>query len=252
MDQYQDTGLIFAGNIYMREIVDGVPGEYAGPINVTRLEMTPPQPESVDRTSYQRDTYGQVLDSVNLPGEAPRMAMDFDSLPSSQLADALAGTTEDYSATVQTVTGEAITLKQGTWKKLPFPNVDTATISVTLDSDGTTELVRGTDYDVEPTSGLIRALNETGAVAVAVDFDTVQASGQRILGATEISKKREIIMDGKNLVTGKNALVTIHSASFSATQALDLMAREFISGTLEGTMTTPAGEKSPYDIVMHE
>ncbi|NWO05823.1 MAG: hypothetical protein HLX50_09050 [Alteromonadaceae bacterium] len=252
MDQYQDTGLIFAGNIYMSEIVDGVPGEFAGPINVSRLEMTPPQPESVNRTSYQRDTYGQVLDSVNLPGEAPRMAMDFDSLPSGLLADALAGTSEAYSATVQTVTGEAVTLKQGLWKKLPYPNVDENTISVTLDSDGTTELVRGTDYDVEPVSGLIRALNETGAVAVTVDFDTLQASGQRILGATEISKSRQIIMDGVNLVTGKKAHVTIHSASFSATQALDLMAREMITGTLEGTMTTPSGKTSPYEALMYD
>lgn len=249
---YKDTGLIFAGNVYMAAIVNGLATEFAGPINVSRLEMTPPQPESVDRTSFQRDTYGQVLDSVNLPGEAPRMAMDFDSLPSGLLADALAGTTEAYTSAVQTVTGEAVTLAEGVWQKLPYPNVDVSTITVTLDSDGTTVLTRGTDYEVEAASGLIRALNSNGAAAVTIDFDTVETSGQKILGATEISKKRQIIMDGKNLVTGKNATVTIFSASFSATQALDLMAREFITGTLEGTMTTPEGKGSPYEILMQE
>jgi hypothetical protein len=249
---YKDTGLIFAGNIYMAAIVNDVATDFAGPINTSRLEMTPPQPESVDRTSFQRETYGQVLDSVNLPGEAPRMAMDFDSLPSDLLADALAGTSEAYTSSVQTVTGEVVTLAQGVWQRLPYPNVDVATIIATLVSDGTTVLVRGTDYEVESASGLIRALSPAGAAEVTIDFDTVATSGQKILGATEISKKRQIIMDGKNLVTGKNATVTIFSASFSATQALDLMAREFITGTLEGTMTTPEGKASPYEILMQE
>jgi hypothetical protein len=249
---YKDTGLIFAGNIYMATIVDGVPTDFAGPINVTQLELTPPSPETIDRTSYQRDTYGQVLDSVNLPGEAPRMVMAFDSLPASLLADALAGTTEDYTTSVQTVTAEAMTLKEGVWQKLPYPNVDVASLAVTLESDGTTELVRGTDYDVEAVSGLVRALNSNGAAAVTIDFDTEASTGQRILGATEITKKRQIIMDGKNLVTGKAASVTIFSASFSASQAVDLMAREFITGTLEGTMTTPEGKNSPYEIVMKD
>ena len=249
---YKDTGLIFAGNIYMAPIVDGLATDFAGPINVSRLERTPPQPESVERTSFQRDTYGQVLDSVNLPGEAPRMAMDFDSLPSGLLADALAGTSEAYTSSVQSVTGEAVTLAEGVWQKLPYPNVHVSNITVTLESDGTTVLTRGTDYEVESASGRIRALSANGAAAVTIDFDTVETSGQKIRGATEISKKRQIIMDGKNLVTGKNATVTIFSASFSATQALDLMAREFITGTLEGTMTTPEGKGSPYEILMQE
>jgi len=249
---YQDTGLIFAGNIYMATIEDGEATNFVGPINVSRLELTPPEPETVDRTSYQRDTYGQVLDSVNLPGEAPSIAMDFDSLPAGLLADALAGTTEDFTESVQTVTGEPVTLIDGVWKKLPYPNVDASTITVTLASDGTTVLERGVDYELESVSGLIRPLSEAGASDVTIDFDTLAASGQKILGATEISKKRQIIMDGKNLVTGKSARVTIFSASFSATNAMDLMAQEFITGTLEGTMITPSGKNSPYEIMMHE
>lgn len=249
---YKDTGLIFAGNIYLAVIENDVATDFVGPVNVSRLELTPPQPESVDRTSFQRDTYGQVLDSVNLPGEAPRLAMDFDSLPAGLLADALAGTSEDYSAAVQTVTGEAVTLAEGSWRKLPHDHIDPASMVVTLESDGTTVLVRDTDYEVEAASGLVRALSPTGAAAVTIDYDTVETAGQRILGATQISKRRQIIMDGKNLVTGKNAKVTIHSVSFSASQALDLMAREFITGTLEGTMTTPEGQGAPFDIVIQE
>lgn len=247
---YKDTGLIFAGNIYMAKIENDEPQNFRGPINVTRLELTPPQPESVDRTSFQRDTYGQVLDSVNLPGESPTIAMDFDSLPTDLLADALAGTVEDYSPAAGSVTAEAITLVEGLWVKLPHAHIDPETISVLLASDGTTELEEGTDYQLEPVTGLIRALSAEGAADVEIDYDRTEATGQRVLGATEITKRRQIIMDGRNLVTGKNCSLTVYRASFSATQALDLMSQEFITGTLEGTLTTPEGMASPYEVLM--
>jgi hypothetical protein len=244
---YQDQGLIFAGNIYMAKMVGDVVTEYAGPINVTRLELTPPQPEEIVRTSYERDTYGQALDSVNLPGEAPRIAMDFDSLPSDLLADALAGTVESFDNALQTATGEAATLSNGMWRKLPHSYIDVTTIVVT-ETAGSTVLVRGEDYQVESATGLIRAMNDAAAVAVTIDYDTLAAKGNRVLGATEISKKRQILMDGVNLVTGKPATVIVFAATFSATQAMDLMSREFVSGTLEGTMITPEGKTSPYQI----
>lgn len=246
---YEDTGLIFAGNIYMAKLLDGAPQGFAGPINVTRLEMTPPQPESVNRTSRKRDTYGQTLDSVNLPGEAPSIAMDFDSLPASLLADALAGTNEALSSTPVTVTAEPKTLSQDLWTKLPDVHIDPQTIVVT-ETAGSTELTKGTDYEIEAASGLIRAISSAGAVDVEIDYDTTGAAGQRVLGATEISKSRQIVMDGKNLVTGKDASVIVHSASFAGTQAMDLMAQEFITGTLEGTMTTPSGKSAPYEITI--
>lgn len=244
---YKDTGLIFAGNIYMAKMVDGKPAEFAGPINVTRLELTPPQPEEIVRPSFERDTYGQALDSVNLPGEAPRIAMDFDSLPSELLADALAGTVEGFDEAVKTATSEAVTLSNGMWTKLPHSHIDTDGIEVT-ETSGSTMLTKGEDYEVEAVTGLIRALNDAAAVDVTVNYDTKAAKGSRVLGATEISKKRQVIMDGINLVTGKPAAVTIFAATFSATQAMDLMSREFASGTLEGTMITPEGKNSPYEI----
>ncbi|WP_339779845.1 hypothetical protein [uncultured Marinobacter sp.] len=244
---YKDTGLIFAGNIYMAKMAGDNPTEFAGPINVTRLELTPPQPEEIVRTSFERDTFGQALDSVNLPGEAPRIAMDFDSLPSELLADALAGTVEGFDEAVKTATAEPVTLSNGMWMKLPLSHIDASSIVVT-DPVGPTVLVRGDDYQIEAVTGLIRALNDTAAVAVTVDYDTLAAKGNRVLGATEISKKRQVIMDGVNLVTGKPAAVTVWAATFSATQAMDLMSREFVSGTLEGTMITPEGKTSPYEI----
>lgn len=244
---YQDTGLIFAGNIYMAKMSGDNPTEFAGPINVTRLELTPPQPEEIVRTSFERDTFGQALDSVNLPGEAPRIAMDFDSLPSELLADALAGTVEGFNFATKTVTGESVTLSNGMWMKLPDAHIDVATVEVT-DSVGPTVLVKDEDYQIEAVTGLIRAMNDAAAVAVTVDYDTLAAKGNRVLGATEISKKRQVIMDGVNLVTGNPAAVTVFAATFSATQAMDLMSREFVSGTLEGTMITPEGKTSPYEI----
>ena len=248
---YNDTGLIFAGDIYMATIENDTPGDFMGPINTTRLELTPPQTETVNRTSYQKDTFGQVLDSVNLPGDPPSLAMDFDSLPATLLADTLAGKVESYDQATTSVTAEPATLSQDVWFKLPDQNIDPSTVTVT-ETSGSTQLEKDTDFEVRAEAGLIRATSENGATDVEIDYDTLQSSGQRILGGTELSKARKILMDGTNLVTGRQATVTIHKTTFSATQAMNLMSQEFITGTLEGTMNTPTGKTSPFEIVMPE
>ncbi|GAA3561993.1 hypothetical protein [Marinobacter xestospongiae] len=248
---YQDKGLIFAGNIYIANVENGVVGDFIGPINTTRFELTPPKPEAKTRISRERDSYGQALDTVNLPGEAPRVAIDFDSLASSTLADALAGKAEDYEAAVQSVSAEPITLAEGVWQKLPYPHVDETSVTVTKDSDSTV-LTLGTDFELEPVTGLIRALNSEAAEAVTVDFDTLASKGQRYLGATDLTKRRQILMDGKNLVTNKPAYVTVYEAAFSANQAVNLLSQEFITGTLEGNMVTPTGKNAPFEVVIEE
>lgn len=247
---YQDTGLIFAGNVYMAPLVNDVAGSYSGPINVSKLELTPPQPQAVNRTSYQRDTYGQALDSVNLPGEAPQLSMDFDSLPARLLADALAGTVEDYSASPGTGVSETVTLVEGLFIRLGQRHITAASVTVTPTGGGGA-LVAGTDYKLEPETGLIMALNPGAAVEVTVQYDHAERTGNRVLGATELTKPRSILMDGKNLVTGDPAQVEIFKVSFGAEQVIDLMQQgEFITATLAGTMITPQGKPAPYTIIM--
>lgn len=248
---YQDTGLIFAGKVFIGEVNQGVVGALNGPINVPSFELTPPSIEARNRISKQPETYGQALDVVNIPGDPAQMAVSFDSLPAELLAEALGGTSAAHSVTAGSVTDEAINLVEGQWVKLAHSNIDGTSVVVT-DPIGPTDLVEGDDYEVDEDAGLIKALDSGAAIAVEVDYDYNAESGMQVLGATEIQKPRHIILEGKNLATGKKARVIVHEAILNANEAMDLMSDEFITGQLSGNLRTPAGKSSPFEVIMLE
>ena len=86
---YKDTGLIFAGELFMATSTNGVPGALNGPINVPSLQITPPTTEVRNRLSNQPGNYGQALDVVNVPADPTSVTLQFDSLPAELLAEAL-------------------------------------------------------------------------------------------------------------------------------------------------------------------
>lgn len=246
---YQDTGLIFAGAIYIAPVEQGVIGAFNGPINVPSFELTPPSVEARNRISKQPGNYGQALDTVNIPGDPASLSISFDSMPAVLLAEALGGTSAAHSVTAGSVAAETVTLVEGQWVKLAHENIDGQSVQVT-ETAGSSSLAVGTDVEVDTDAGLIKALNAGAATEVEVDYDYNGETGTQVLGATEIQKPRHIVLVGKNLATGKRARVVVHEAVLSASEATDLMLDDYINGQLSGAMRTPLGEDSPYKVIM--
>ena len=74
---FTDKGLLLAGDVYIAEINNGVKGPLIGPINVNEITVTPPTTEEKSRISKKRSTFGQALDSVQLPKDPAKAAQDF-------------------------------------------------------------------------------------------------------------------------------------------------------------------------------
>ncbi len=251
MGQFVDKGLLLAGDVYIAEVLSaGVYGPAIGPINVTKLEFTPPTTEEKNRISNKKANFGQALDSVQVAKDPAKLAITWDTATKNLLADAVGGKSSAYSQGVITFTDEAITLTEDGYVELDNQNIDTATWTVEKASDGTTVLTEGVDYEVNREMGLIKALNTNGAVAVLVTGKTKAVTGTRIAGATEITKPRRVLVDGINLATNEKVRVTAHQVTFSATGATDLMSGEFIEGELEGTLVTPSGKDSPWEMIV--
>lgn len=247
----EDKGLILKGDLRMAT-VDGngnVTGGWSDTINVPKLQITQPTVNTVRRMSRQRDTNGQALDIVNIPNEPAKVEIQFDSLPASLLAEALAGTSTSYTIASGSAADEAVTLVQDQWVQLAHQNLTADSVIVT-ETAGSSELTEGTDYQVDYDWGMIKALNSTGAVAVTVDYDYAASTGMRVLGATEIDKPRRLMLKGTNLATNRAVTATIYFARLSATEATDLMKQDFITGTLSGELVTPANQAAPFVIDM--
>lgn len=248
---YKDTGLIFAGELFMATSTNGVPGALNGPINIPSLTITPPSSEVRNRPSKQPANYGQALDVVNIPADPSQVTMQFDSLPAQLLAEALGGELAEHDVSGDAVTGEEVTLKLGQWVKLAHPNIDMSEANKpeVTDASTTTALVAGTDYEVHPGGGFIKALRESAAVATTVNYKYLAETGQRVLGGTELEKPRYIELHGKNLATGKVGRLYIWEGRFNANQAIDLMQNEFVVGQLGGQLRTPPGKASPFEFI---
>lgn len=250
MGQFVDKGLLLAGDVYIAEVLSaGVYGPAIGPINVTKLEFTPPTTEEKNRISNKKANFGQALDSVQVAKDPAKLAITWDTATKSLLADAVGGKASAYSKEVITFTNEEVTLSIDGYVELANQSIDTATWSV-APSAGGIALVEGTDYEVNRDMGLIRALRTEGEIAVKVSGKTKAVTGTRIAGATEITKPRRVLVDGINLATNEKVRVIAHQVTFSATGATDLMSGEFIEGELEGTLVTPSGKDAPWEMIV--
>ncbi len=250
MSGYQDTGLIVAGDVFMGEVdSDGNVGALSGPVNVPSLTITPNTVETIERQSYKKSTYGQTLDAVNLPNEAANLTIQFDSLPAVMLAEALAGKTVAIDEAADTITGEPLTLVEGMWVKLAASNLSSGSVTVT-ETAGSTDVTA--DLEIDHAAGLVKANTSAAATDVTIDYDTDATTGTRVLGASEISKPRFVLVEGVNLATNKRCRVQIDRVVLSSDQATELMGREFISGQLTGSLVTLAGKESPYTMDMYD
>ena len=76
MGQFVDSGLLLAGNVYISSILSaGAYGPAIGPINVSQLQLTPPTTEEKSRTSNKKDSFGQTLDSVQVPKDPAKLTI---------------------------------------------------------------------------------------------------------------------------------------------------------------------------------
>ena len=247
MADFKDTGLIMSGDIFMAEVdANGKFGALNGPMNVPSLSITPTSVNRISRPSYQKDNYGQALDAVNLPSDSASVTIQFDSMPASMLAETLGGTAELADAEADSVTGEALTLTEGAWAALPHSSLAAGSVVVTKDATDVTA-----DCDINLSAGLIKARTAAAAGDVSVDYDTEAVTGHRVMGDTEISKPRYILVDGINLATGKRTRVEIFRAVLSADQATELMGSEFITGQLSGSLVVPPGKGAAYTATMY-
>lgn len=243
------NGLLVAGDVYIDRLTDtGQSTGLIGPINTTQLQINTPTNE-VNRTSKKKASFGNLLDSVKI-AQPPELTIVFDDQPAELLAMAMLGDVQILNVPSSTITDEAVTLPANQrWVSLSVSNLASAGLSVKLASDNS--VVPVADYEVNYALGLIRAVKggsvEEGA-AVKVSAQANAISGQRITGVTSTQLRARVKVDGKNLATGLPVKVTIPEAVLAPTQAVDLMAAEFVSCTLSGKIKTLTTETAPFYI----
>lgn len=241
---FTDKGLLLAGDVYIAEINNGVKGPLIGPINVNEITVTPPTTEEKSRISKKRSTFGQALDSVQLPKDPAKLSLKWDSMTKQLLADAIAGKQVAFTQAEAPVVDELVTLSKLGWIELATAFIKPGSVTVKLSAGGTA-LVLDTDYQVN--GNMVMAISDQAAAACKVSYTKAAVTGTTYTGTTETLKPRYFLIDGENLANpGQRVRVTIDQAMLAAQGALALMSGEFMEGELEGSLVTQPGKSEPY------
>lgn len=240
------SGLILSGNLMFDRYASGVATDaYYGPLNATALSVNPGQAERKTRKSYGRDTYGQSLDSVILPG-SPSIKITLNDASPEVLAYALLGDVSVVTQASATVTDEVVTVTTlDRWYKLAKHAVSSVVVT---NSGATVTYVLDTDYTLDLETGAIKPLS-TGAIVAGglkVDYTAAATTANRVTGSQQTDITARIRLDGTNLATGKACRFIAYKAVLAPSGDLGFIADDFMSFDLEGELVTPSGYTAAY------
>lgn len=239
------SGLLVAIDPYIARLSSGANVGYFGPINTTKLNITQPDPDKIERLSFLRSSYGQALDSYSRPKPA-EIEITFDEIDPDLLSWALLGTPATYTQTLQSDTTGSFTAQHDKWVALPYNSLTEFIIS------GKSAV---TDYHIEMEAGLVKVLS-TGTIAqhstVNYTLDAAARTGKYIDAGTDTVLQLSIRGIAENLfVDGQRYDIDVWQANVSPTSGLDFVSKDPISLTFKGTLIVPAGKLGPYQIRKH-
>lgn len=246
------SDMLLSGDVLLDRLTDaGEPTGYLDPAEIGALSIEETT-ELKTRTSKRRDTYGQVTSTVSLkqPG---KLKVTLNEVNPDTLAVVLLGTTATLAQTAGDVTGEKVTLIPNRWVQLGKSNISangTGTeITIATDED-TPVSIPLTDVEINHRTGMIKYIGSTLAEATActIGYSYGVVSGTRVSGSVKPTVKMRVMLDGKNIVTGKDVRVVIDEATLTPASPIDFMSDDWGEIVLEGEMTTLPGKTSPYTV----
>lgn len=242
------NGLLFAGDLLL-SIRNPATGLFSGytRLHADKFEIKTPS-EMLQKVSKGRSTFGQSW-LTYFSGKPVDFALTLDELSQETLAMQLAGEVSDLTQTAGALTGIDVIVEPGKWVDIGYENLDLAALEV-KNAAGTTTYVDGTDYEVNPRTGQIYVPLGGAIAAGSVKFTAGKKAftGKQIAGGKQFSTTLRLKLDGINLITRQNILLTAQQGTVSAQDAYDFLSGKLASVPLKGLLEIAAGHDSPFQL----
>jgi len=253
------SGFLGSGDLYYNRVVSGVSEGWLRMGNATKMEIKE-NTELKERKSKQKATYGQVLDSVAVKQPA-ELAVTLDDLDKDVLAMAFLGDVTDIDVTGGSATDEGHgTAKYGGFIRLLNTNV--SNVVVKDSATGVITYVENVDYIISSAdTGMIQLIKGDGTDDIAEDeaysdgvsglkvsYDYGSFTGSKVTGGTTSSIKVALMMDGENFADQSKVAVDVWEAVLAPQTGVDFLADDFATLELNGTLNTPDGYTSAYEV----
>lgn len=237
-------GLYLAMDVYISRLSSGSNlGEF-GPINMTELVLTQPDPDTKTQVSSMKSNKGAAIAAVQQTKPA-ELTLTFNSADKNMLAWVLQGTVATTSQGSGSGQSLQFTARHDKWVYVGKHSLTAFAIS------GKTE---GTDFLYVAEPGLCMALSGgsiSDASTVTATASYAATSGHKVERAGVTSQEFYIRGDGVNTAnSNKKCMILIPDAILAPSGDLGLISEDFINFSLKGTLAVPTG--GTYDFYYEE
>lgn len=240
--------MTLAGDVYLA-LLDKqgrIQGYFPKVLNATELTLSPSDGETLEQISNQRDSYGQKLNEVTIPGSWS-ITITNNELFKQYMQMVLMGDLSILATPETVVTDEVSTARSELW--VPFANRGSVTAVNITSSDGATTFIMGTDYEIDGRNAMYRRLpgsNIGDGDELLIDYTLGAKDGFIIDGATRTSFDVSLMLDGHNLANDHRVLLLVHHIKLKTQGGFDAMEKAIKQAQLGGGMLKPVGYKSPF------
>lgn len=237
------SGLVASGDLYI-DFLNGLGASTGFQLAGNCKKFSPKvETETKENKLNGRDTFGQTSESfVRITGSS--LSMTFNRYDPQLLAAAFMGSAVDQTAVAGAYTA-TITGIEGRWVETGTTGLDTCVVKNSTD---VTIYVEGTDYEVNKRTGMIKALKPALAAELHITGNKLAKTGMKITAGTQSVVNVALRLDGKNLATGGNVLVTVWQAQLRSESDFDFMGEDFPELTFTATLITPTGKSWPFQV----
>lgn len=241
------SGFLGSGDLYYDRVVGGVSQGWLRFGNATKLEIKE-NAEIKERKSKQKDTYGQVLDSVAVKQPA-EISVSLDDLDKDNLALIFLGDVSTVAITGASVTDEVHSAKLGKALKTDFRKISSLVVN---GPGGTPTYVLDTDYTIDNAEmGLITPL-ASGSISedelIELDYTYGTVAGNKVSGGTNSSIKVALLLDGENFADQSKVMVNVWEAVLTPQTGVDFLSDDFTTMELNGTLNSDATKGNGYEV----
>lgn len=239
-------GLVASGDLYI-DFLNGSGASTGFQLAGNCKKFAPKvETETKENKMNGRDTFGQTSESfARITGSS--LSMTFNRYDPQLLAAAFMGSAVSAVAAAGAYTA-TITGIEGRWVETGFTGLDTCIVMDDTDTTTYTDTGANPDYEVNKRTGMIKVLKPALADVLHISGNTLAKTGSRITAGTQSVVNVALRLDGKNLATGGDVLVTVWQAQLRSESDFDFMGEDFPELTFTATLITPTGKSWPFHV----
>lgn len=222
---------------------DAEPTTYFGPINITKLELTPVAQDKIRVVSNMHGSIGESLDTQFRATDPAMFTAEFNTFNEDLAAIILGADVADSNQTGAAVADEAVTTILNQW--VPLASEMISSTGIVLE-DSLSAVIDSSKYEVDIYAGMIKAIHADAVGDMTISYNTSTIVGRSFSAGKAKTTNLRILGYGYDQTSQTYGLLKIHKAIVVSTQALDLAAGAHMGGTLEGDLITPPGYASPW------